>query len=93
MMSEKKRYVVQIDGQEYTLVSDETQEHVLKSAQLVDEVIRSIAHKSSAADMQKVAILTAVRLASDVLRMQQELLDIEMRQETLVQHIAQELLS
>lgn len=93
MMSEKKRYVVQIYGQEYTLVSDETQEHVLKSAYLVDEAIRSIANASSRVDIQKAAVLTAVRLAGDLLNVQQELHTIELRQETLVQHIAQELLT
>ncbi len=93
MISEKKRYIVQINGQEYTLVSDEAQDHVFKAAHLVDEVIRSIATKASQADMQKVAVLTAVRLASDLLNIQEELHDIEKRQEILVQHIAQELLT
>jgi cell division protein ZapA len=93
MMSEKKRYVVQIYEQEYTLVSDETKEHVLQSVCLVDEMIRSIANKSSQLDIQKAAVLTAVRLASDFYNLQQELQAIEVRQETLVQHIAQELLT
>jgi len=92
-MGEKKRYVVRIYEQEYTLVSDETQEHVFKSVHLVDEAIRSIANKSSQVDIQKVAVLTAVRLASDLLNVQKELHDIELRQETLARNIAQELLT
>ena len=93
MMGEKKRYVVLIDGQEYALVSDETQEHVFRSVHLIDEFIRSIAGKSSQADIHKVAVLTAVRLASELIHKQKELHDIEIRQETLVQLIAQELLT
>ncbi len=67
MMYEKKRYTVRILGDDYTIVSDETDNHVMASAKQVDELMADIIGKVPSASTQKVAVLAALRIASDLL--------------------------
>jgi len=39
MMYEKKRYTVHILGDEYTIISDETENHIMTSAKQVDDLM------------------------------------------------------
>jgi cell division protein ZapA (FtsZ GTPase activity inhibitor) len=66
MMYEKKRYIVHILGEDYTIVSDETDNHVMASAKHVNDLMADIIGKVPSASLQKVAVLTALRIASDL---------------------------
>lgn len=63
-MSNVKQYKVTIFGDHYSLMSDESEETVLKAASFVDSTMKEIADKSKLPDGKKVAILAALRAAS-----------------------------
>lgn len=63
-MSNVKQYKVTIFGDHYSLMSDESEETVLKAAAFVDKTMNEIAEKSKLQDVKKVAILAALRSAS-----------------------------
>ncbi len=93
MIVEKKRYVVRIHDKEYALMSDDSQGHVFAAAQHVDRLLSSIAAQSSRVDIEKAAVLVALRLASDLLKLQLHVDGLAIRQETLVDLITQELIT
>ena len=68
----KKKYIVEILGEAYAFISDESEEHVARVGAYVDGVMREIAHKSAADDAKKVAVLAAVQMASKLIRLEQE---------------------
>lgn len=70
-MNEAKRYKVFIFGDEYSLVSDKPQEHIVQASTLVDSLMKEITEKSKINDQKKVAVLTALRIASKVLDLEQ----------------------
>jgi len=92
-MKTKKRYTVQILGDEYTLVSDEAEAHVAQAAATVDELMRQLAESLQNVDPKKIAILTALRLASELLLAQESLQEIEQKKFALIDRINQELLT
>ncbi len=62
-----KKYKVTIFGESYFLVSDESEEHLVTAAQLVDGLMRQIAEKGQITDSKRVAVLVALQLASKTL--------------------------
>lgn len=92
-METKKRYTVQILGDEYTLVSDEAEAHIQQTAATVDELMRQLAENLQNVDHKKIAVLTALRLASDLLLAQDSLQAIEEKKLALIDRINQELLT
>lgn len=91
-MVEKKRYLVHIYEKEYAILSDDSQEHVLEAAQCVNELMSSIMNKSALAEFEKVAILVALRLASDALKLKIQAQETNKRHEHLVSTITQEIM-
>lgn len=63
----KEKIQVSIFDEAYTLVTDEPEEHLKAAAALVDEIMRNTA-SAGVQGMQKMAILTALQLASRYLR-------------------------
>jgi cell division protein ZapA (FtsZ GTPase activity inhibitor) len=74
MSSERKLYRVDIDGELYSLVSDEGPEHIMQAAYQVDQLIREIAAKSSNStiDGKKIAVLVALQMANELIKLQKE---------------------
>jgi len=62
-----KAYQLEIFGDNYSLVSDESEEHVISAAQLVDKYMKEIADKVTIKNQQRIAVLAAVRIASILL--------------------------
>jgi len=91
MMNEKKSYKVQIFEENYVLSSDEPQELVVKAAQLVDASMKEISRQSSIADVKKIAVLSALRIANKLLLYEQDLGQQEQAMNTLKNYIDQEL--
>ena len=92
-MADKKKCIVHIQGKEYALISDDSYEHVLASARVVDDLLSSVSQKAVNTDFDKILMLTAIRLASDLLQARSQLDDIACRHEVLYKQIAQELFS
>lgn len=63
-MSNVKQYKVTIFGDHYSLMSDESEETILKAASFIDTMMKEIAEKSKLQDGKKVAVLAALRAAS-----------------------------
>lgn len=62
-MKDVKKYTVSILGENYSLLSDEASDTVLRAAHVVDSCMQEILAKSPSLDKAKVAVLTALRLA------------------------------
>ncbi|OZM57925.1 cell division protein ZapA [Lottiidibacillus patelloidae] len=69
---EKKRTVVDIYGHQYTIVGSENSYHVKAVAELVDSKMRSIQTKNTYIDTKTLAVLTAVNIANDYLKLKDE---------------------
>jgi cell division protein ZapA len=69
---ENKRTVVDIYGQQYTIVGSEKNYHVKSVAKLVDEKMRSIQTKNTYIDTKTIAVLTAVNIANDYLKLKDD---------------------
>ena len=63
-MNEKKTYKVTIFERTYSLASDEAQEHITKSAAMVDSLMRNLAEKTNLHNEVSIAVLVALQLAS-----------------------------
>ncbi|MFI5332805.1 MAG: cell division protein ZapA [Candidatus Babeliales bacterium] len=83
MINKNKQCKVHIFGDEYSLVSNESEEHIKAAAHLVDSLIRDIAHKGSVHQDKKVVVLAALQLASKALLLEQELADKKLQEERL----------
>ena len=60
-----KKYNVRILGCDYTILTDEPQEHVMHVASYVDSIMKEmISQKVGVADTQKAAVLAALKIAS-----------------------------
>ncbi|HRN77861.1 MAG TPA: cell division protein ZapA [Candidatus Dependentiae bacterium] len=92
-MKEKKRYTVQIMDGEYTLVSDEAEQHIRQSAAKVDDIMRSLSELLQNVEPKKIAVLTALRIASELINTQESVKAIERKEAALIDRIDQELLT
>jgi len=89
-MNDGKIYKVIIFGQEYSIATDESEEQVRKVADTVDKLMCTIAGKSALRDGNRVAVLAALRLASEVFNLEKQLCERnidEKRLMELVDHI------
>lgn len=72
-MSPDARLVqVEIFGQTYRLRADEDPEYVTTLASFVDGRMREVARQSTAVDTLKVAVLTALNIADEHMRLKRE---------------------
>ncbi len=85
MNNETKRYKVVIHDKEYNIVSDELEEHIMKAAELVDSTIHTFTSASREIDQQKIAILSALQLASRLLQVEQQLVLRREQEDALVE--------
>lgn len=92
MMYEKKRYIVHILGDDYTIISDESENHIMASAKQVDDLMTDIFNKVSSADVKKLAVLAALRIASDLLHSQTQKQESDLKIKACIQKIEQTLI-
>jgi len=86
MMNMTKDCKVVILGQEYTLMTDEPAEQVIHAATMVDNSLKEILSKGFS-DQQKGAVLSALRFANSVRRLEKEAQEIEERNQRLLERI------
>ena len=87
MNKEKKKLSVEIFGDQYMLISDEKEEHILHAAGLVDTIMNEIAQKTNMGDAKRVAVLVALRLASELTTLEANIVAIEHHKEKLIELI------
>lgn len=72
-MNQSQKYKITVLGQSYTVVSDEAESVLLAAAKTVDVMMREVAPHALEADVAKVAVLTALRLALKNAELEQQL--------------------
>jgi cell division protein ZapA len=73
----KNRITVDIYGQQYVIVGEESASHIRHVAELVDEKMREINSKNPSLDTSKLAVLTAVNAIHDYVKLQEEYLRLK----------------
>lgn len=68
----KKRVVIEILGEEYIIRSSSSTEHVLEVSRYVNRLMKELRDKYPTMSIQKIAILAALNLASDLLSMRKQ---------------------
>ena len=66
----KSKITVDIYGQQYTIVGDESSSHIRLVASMVDDKMREISAKNPALDTGKLAVLTAVNTVHNQLQLE-----------------------
>lgn len=75
-MTVKNKVIVRILGQEYTIRSDESREFVQKVANLIDDKMRAIYDRNKKFSTTWIAVLTALNVGDDFLKLQAEKADL-----------------
>jgi cell division protein ZapA len=66
----RKRVVIEILGEEYIIRSTSSHHHVLEVGKYVDRMLKELWEKYPRMSLQKIAILAALNLASELLPLQ-----------------------
>ncbi len=69
---QKTRVTVDIYGQQYTIVGTESSSHIRLVASIVDDKMREISEKNPTLDINKLAVLTAVNIVHDYIKLKEE---------------------
>lgn len=93
MMNEKKSYKVQIFEEHYVLSSDESEALVLQAVAMVDQAMKDVSQHFAITDVKKIAVLSALRIANQLLHCECEQSDNEHKITALKDYIDQELSS
>jgi len=83
----RQRIVVDIYGHQYTIVGDENTSHIRTVASLVDSKMKEISESNRYLDANKLAVLTAVNIANDFLKLKDEYNKIKKDYEDLVEKL------
>ncbi|MFZ4450615.1 cell division protein ZapA [Salibacterium aidingense] len=70
---EKQRTTVTIFGRPYTIVGDEPPEHVMHVAEHLDQKMREFKEHNPYLDTTKLAVLTALNITDDYMKLKQSL--------------------
>lgn len=68
----RTRITVDIYGQQYSVVGDESTSHIRMVAAIVDDKMREIHAKNPSLDINKLAVLTAVNVVHDYIKLKDE---------------------
>ena len=80
-------------GDQYSLVSDESQEQIYKAAHVIDSLMQEIASKAPGAPLQKVAVLAALQCAITLLKLESTVARDEEKKKQIMAFIERECLS
>ncbi|HEV2602010.1 MAG TPA: cell division protein ZapA [Candidatus Babeliales bacterium] len=82
---------VLIFGHEYSLVTTESEDHIVQSARHVDAIMQEIASHAVVTDERKIAVLAALRIASKVLKLEEDIANNVAKQDLISAKIDHEL--
>ncbi|QGQ47465.1 cell division protein ZapA [Metabacillus sediminilitoris] len=68
----KSKTTVDIYGQRFSIIGTESTSHIRAVASIVDDKMREINSKNRSLDINKLAILTAVNVVHDYLKLKEE---------------------
>jgi len=68
----RTRITVDIYGQQYSVVGDESTSHIRMVAAIVDDKMREIHAKNPSLDINRLAVLTAVNVVHDYIKLKDE---------------------
>ncbi|MFX3623971.1 MAG: cell division protein ZapA [Ectobacillus sp.] len=68
----RNKITVEIYGQHYSIVGDEDSSHIRMVAAIVDDKMREINAKNPSLDINKLAVLTAVNVVHDYIKLKTE---------------------
>lgn len=71
-MGEMNKLKVTIGGYEYTLKSQDSQEHLLRISSKVEEKVRLIQENFPEYSLSRISLLAALQLADELLKMEDE---------------------
>jgi len=91
MSTEIKKYEVTILGELYTLVSDQSDEHIVSATNKINEIIREISQKAPHLEQKKLAVLAALKIASRLVECEYELEAVKNKSQALLDTIDREL--
>lgn len=92
MKNDQVQYKVNIFDEQYTLISDESRQHIVDSAQKVDELIKKIITKSSSVDVRRAAVFASLQVMSELIKLQAEVEKKVFKQDQLLSRIEQALI-
>ncbi|MEK3798101.1 cell division protein ZapA [Peribacillus sp. FSL H8-0477] len=79
MLDDKKRKItVDIYGQQYTIVGEESSSHIRVVASMVDDKMREISAVNPSLDTAKLAVLTAVNTVHDYMKLKEQITQLEL---------------
>ena len=81
-MSDKNKINVRIFGNDYTLVGSESEEHLLRVCNEVDDTMRKIAQNPSLKPL-KISVLTAINMCDELCKTRDKLHDAMLELEPL----------
>lgn len=91
MTSEAKHIKIQILDEEYSLISDESSEDIIKAAHHVDLLMKGILEQTRLNDHKKIAILASLQIANELLKVKEKLQDTQEKESGLIEQIEQQL--
>ncbi|KPD36563.1 MULTISPECIES: cell division protein ZapA [Bacillus] len=68
----KTKTTVNIYGQHFTIIGEESKAHMRQVAGVVDDKMREINEKNPYLDINKLAVLTAVNVVHDYMKLQEK---------------------
>lgn len=83
MTNQKKRFKAVIDNQTYTIIGQESTEHMILVTKIVNDQLNEIKQLSAQSTSEQAAILLAINAISDQLKKQEQLLKLTKENEEL----------
>lgn len=74
---QKTRTTVDIYGQQYSIIGSESTSHIRLVASIVDDKMREISGKNPTLDINKLAVLTAVNIVHEHLKLKEDYENLE----------------
>jgi len=75
--TQKTKTTVDIYGQQYSIIGSESTSHIRLVASIVDDKMREISSKNPSLDINKLAVLTAVNIVHEHLKLKEEYEELE----------------
>ena len=91
MTKQTKQYKITILDNDYSLVSDESEQHVRSTVEYVNSLMKEVLEKSRLTDQTKVAVLASLQIASELLHLQEEKMHTQKESLVLIDIIEKQL--
>jgi cell division protein ZapA (FtsZ GTPase activity inhibitor) len=84
----QKQLKITLNGKQYSIATDEHEQDVVQAASLVDTLLTAKREKMPTLSDDKIALMTALHLATDLTKAQRVLLEDEAKVEHIISLIA-----